>query len=87
MSKEERIRRIHNVLLNDWDPLMINGYGPSDEYDRYIPGIVRLLENHCTVEELEHHLAWIENEKMWVPQVSEGVSQAAKNLLACWNTK
>lgn len=83
----ERIRKVHNILLKDWDPLIINGYGPSDEYDGYIPGIVHLLENNCTVEELERHLAWIEKEEMGVPEVSQRISQAAKNLIACWKEK
>ena len=87
MNNEDRIRRIRDILLNDWDPLVVNGYGPPDEYDAYIPGIVRLLDNRCTAEELEQHLTWIEKEKMWVPEVSHGISQAAKNLLAIWNAK
>jgi hypothetical protein len=85
MSNEDRFRKIHSILLKDWDPLIINGYGPPDEYDSYIPGIVHMLENNCTVEELERHLAWIEKERMGVSEVSEGISQAAKKLLACWN--
>ncbi|MGI8570338.1 MAG: hypothetical protein ACR2KT_15445 [Methylocella sp.] len=54
---------------------------------RYIPGIVHLLDDRCTAEKLKQHLARIEKEKMWVPEVSHGISQAAKNLIACWNAK
>jgi len=82
MSSKDRIRRIRDILLNDWDPLIINGYGLPDEYDRYIPGIVDLLDKHCTTEELEQYLARIEKEQMWVPAVSQGISQAARNLIA-----
>jgi hypothetical protein len=82
MSSKDRIGRIRDILLNDWDPLIINGYGPPDEYDRYILGIVDLLDKHCTTEELEQYLARIEKEQMWVPAVSQGISQAARNLIA-----
>lgn len=85
---EDVVRNIRTVLLTDWDPL-IAGENPHlpDEYDNYIPGNIQLLESHCTAEQLERHLAWIEREDMGLPQLSQGISQAAKNLLACWNTK
>jgi hypothetical protein len=82
MSNKDRIR---DILLNDWDPLVINGYGPADEYDRYIPGIVQLLDDRCTAEQLEQHLARIEKEQMLVPKISLGISKAAKNLIASWS--
>lgn len=87
MSKDPT-ERVRAILLSDWDPLIV-GDNPrlSDEYDDYIPAILQLLESHCTVEQLEQHLIWIEREDMGLPRVSDGISQAAKNLLACWNTK
>lgn len=34
-------RTVHAILIHEWDP--IGGGVPDDEYDSYIPGILRLL--------------------------------------------
>ena len=45
MTIKSLIQSIRAILLNDWDPLIV-GDNPhlSDEYDDYIPAIVKLLE-------------------------------------------
>jgi hypothetical protein len=53
-------------LLQKWDararrlqprPLGVGDNPPlSDEYDAYIAGILRLLDTHCTVDQLERYL-------------------------------
>ncbi|MGH6811918.1 MAG: hypothetical protein ACREDM_06060 [Methylocella sp.] len=88
MRNSEKSQSVRTVLLREWDPLIV-GDNPhlSDEYDDYIPAIVRLLESHCTAEQLERHLTWIEMHDMGLPQLSGGISQAAKKLLVCWNAK
>jgi hypothetical protein len=57
----KRTQEIRAILLKDWDPLGI-GDNPNlaDEYDHYIPAILRLFDTHGTVEELERYLADIE---------------------------
>jgi hypothetical protein len=87
MSDEDRIERVRAVLFEDWDPVGCAPFLPRDEYDSYIPSIVQLLENHCTADELEAHL--IDLEKHWFGEEQEGEKArlAAKNLIACWNTK
>jgi hypothetical protein len=61
MSDEDRAQRVRNTLLKDWDPLIV-GDNPhlTDEYDDFIPGILHLLDAHCTAEQLGHHLASID---------------------------
>ena len=53
--------KIREILLTDWDPLNV-GDSPklSDEYDRYLPGVVGLLKRGASVQEIEQFLKGIE---------------------------
>jgi hypothetical protein len=88
MDDEGRTARIRHILLKDWDPLRVsdNPY-LHDEYDRYIADIAHLLDRHCTVGDMEQHLAWIEIEEMSLTELTSGISQTAENLIKCWNTR
>ncbi len=49
MDNFKRTQEIRTILLNDWDPLGVGeNSNLSDEYDNYIPGILLLLDAHCT---------------------------------------
>jgi hypothetical protein len=54
--KEKRardiVKRIHDVLWIDWDPIGVNGYGPDDEKDSYNGGIYRILSGNPKESEL-----------------------------------
>lgn len=80
MNDDERVDSIRVILLKDWDPLGV-GDNPNlaDEYDSYIPAILRLLDSHCTVEQLEQYLLGIE--KNWELTPDEAASRAAKTIL------
>jgi hypothetical protein len=66
-------------------PIRFGPLLPVDEYDVYIPGIVQLLENHCTTEQIEAHLVKIAKERYGAAQASKKASLAAKNLVASWS--
>jgi hypothetical protein len=62
VSAEEHVRRevrrllpaVRRILWEDWDPI---GCGvPEDEYDDYVPDVVRLLLEGADPEVLERHL-------------------------------
>jgi hypothetical protein len=80
MSNEGRIQTVRAILLRDWDPLGI-GENPNlaDEYDDYIPGIIQLLDNRCTFEQLKSYLLDIEGR--WELTPDSGAELAAKNIL------
>jgi hypothetical protein len=75
----KRTQEIRAILLKDWDPLGI-GDNPNlaDEYDHYIPAILRLFDTHGTVEELERYLADIEEK--WELTPDPAASRAAKKI-------
>lgn len=54
-------QQIREILLAEWDPLNI-GDSPklADEYDRYIPGVLALVNKGASVPEIEQFLRGVE---------------------------
>ena len=74
---------IRKVLVNDWDPINIKGFGPDDEYDNYIGGIYRLLASHASEDALIEHLHKEETGQMGTGlKDSERLRPIAQKLLA-----
>lgn len=63
-ERQRRSRGIHEKigrnLYEDWDPLGLRGVAPSDEYDRYVGGVYRLLASGANCEEVAEHLTELE---------------------------
>ena len=81
MSCKIQFDEIRQILLRDWDPVGV-GDNPNlaDEYDGYLGGIMRLMENGCSFSELQQHLAHIE-EELGIQLPNEQRSKAARALL------
>ena len=88
---------IHNVLINDWDPIwgrwesdfmyfpgfirqLWNGYA-QEEYEMYVPEIIRLLTTGADREELTDHLHHLETVNMGSLGDRERNSLVAQRLL------
>jgi hypothetical protein len=87
MAKDDDFIAVRSILMRDWDPIMMSGYLPNDEYDQYIPGVIQLLESNCEHAQLANYL--LDIEKNWIemePQ-PERALLAAKNLIAAWKAK
>ena len=80
MRHVDRTQCIRAILLKDWDPLGV-GDNPhlSDEYDSFIPGMLRLLDNHCPADQLERYL--LDIEEKWELTPDAAASQAARKIL------
>lgn len=78
MNPRAKIQTVREILLRDWDPLGIND-NPSlvDEYDAYVPGLLRLLETDASIDQLIRHLEAIEL-RLGGPSLRE------KRLRAAW---
>ena len=82
-------------LLQKWDararrlqprPLGVGDNPPlSDEYDAYIAGILRLLDTHCTVDQLERYL--LDIEEKWELTPDNAASQAARKILKTFQNR
>lgn len=86
MSHKDQSEIVRAILLEEWDPVGFGPLLPADEYDAYIPGILRLLENHCTAEQLEAHLIKIEKEYFGAVRTDGKARNAAKKLLSSWSS-
>ena len=84
MSHEERTGRVRAILFEDWDPVGCGPLLPVDEYDSYIPGIIHVLENHCTIDQLGAHLVKTEKERFGGALANGKAFLVATNLLTSW---
>jgi hypothetical protein len=80
MSNEGRSQTVRVILLKDWDPLGV-GDNPhlADEYDDYIPAIIQMLDDRCTIQQLESYL--LDIEARWELSPDSGADLAAKNII------
>jgi hypothetical protein len=85
VNNTDRTEIIRAILFEDWDPVGFGPLLPVDEYDAYIPGIVQLLDNHCTAKQLEAHLVKIEKERFGAARPSGKARIAAKKLVKRWS--
>jgi hypothetical protein len=56
---------MRELVMAEWDPIGVRGtLEAEDEYDAYIPGILRLISSQATVEELFAYLWQLETDSM-----------------------
>ena len=81
MRKAMKVSEVRIILLRAWDPLGI-GDNPhlTDEYDAYIPDIIRLVQQGSDAAEIVQHLKKIET-SLGIHPPSEGRTRAAKQLI------
>lgn len=61
----ESFQAIHDVLIREWDPIGVSDEPMAqDEYDSYIPVILRLLSEGADEIKIAHHLEQIETVSM-----------------------
>ncbi len=68
----DRAKRYHNaikqILLQEWDPIGVNGAPEAqDEYDSYVGGVYSRLIRQVSKQELFDHLWEIETVTMGLP--------------------
>jgi hypothetical protein len=68
MTKEQTLlfEFIEDVLRYEWDPLGMNGYGPGDEYESYVPQVFSLAVGNATAEQIADRLRSLETETLGV---------------------
>lgn len=69
--------RISKILFEDWNPVGLKDDLPSDEYDRYVGGVYRLLVSGASCEQVAEHLAELERDSFGRPEAT-----ATRNLAA-----
>lgn len=59
MNREELWELVDKILWEEWDPIGVNGSAPADEYQSYVPSILKLLLDKADItkltKSLHHH--------------------------------
>lgn len=79
-------RRVSEILHYVWDPIGVSGIAQArDEYDDYVPQVVKLILEERTQEVIAHYLYQVEGERMGLTvgsRPSDHVEEVAEMLLA-----
>ena len=79
-GEQERLRA---VLQTEWDPIGVAGVQEaSDEYDRYLPAIIGLLDRGASARVLADHLLSIERDRMGAQGDADRAERVARRLTA-----
>lgn len=83
-ADDDRLRcQISSILFHDWNPIGCLGDGmPSDEYDDYVPSILRLLKDGANVQQISLELHQIAEEYIGLNTNAQVNTLAAKKLRA-----
>ena len=55
---------VNQVLYNEWDPLAVAGVAPRDEYESYVPVLIRLALGENARDAIAQQLAQLEAREM-----------------------
>jgi len=72
---------IRQILFYDWDPIGINEFGPSDEYDSYAGSIYRLLASGTSEYQIIERLYQFETASMGLSGNREKLKHVAEKLM------
>ena len=57
-------KKIDDILWLDWDPIGVNDMAPRDEYQSYVPEILRLIKSKAEKKEIGNKIYELETETM-----------------------
>jgi hypothetical protein len=64
-AKQFLMEEIQKILLNEWDPIGIQGIPEAqDEYDSYVSDVYKLIQSKRTESEVFDYLWGVETEHM-----------------------
>lgn len=76
------LQAIRGVLLAEWDPIGVRDVATAqDEYDSYLPAILRLLERGASSTELAKYLGDVATIAMGLVEVRDRDLATAETLL------
>ena len=82
MDNREKLQSIRGILLEQWDPVGVrNEPTAQDEYDRYLPALLRMLESRASSDEVARYLGDIVDLEMELVTVAERDEAVANALL------
>lgn len=74
---------IKKILLIEWDPIGVSGFGEAqDEYDAYVSEVYRLLSRRVGVREMFDYLWWLETTHMGLCGDRQRTARIAERLVS-----
>jgi len=65
---EDLVRQVRHGLLEDWDPIGVQGIEEAaDEYDNYVGPLCDLISRRVSGTEIFDYLWWLETEQIGLP--------------------
>lgn len=61
---KQLVADVNSVLYEQWDPLAVAGVAPRDEYESYVPVLIRLAFGESPRDAIAMHLAQLESNSM-----------------------
>ncbi len=71
MTYKLLVADINNLLYDCWDPIGVNGQAPRDEYESYVPVLIKLAFGEHAFQEVAKRLGEIEVDMMQLPPSGE----------------
>lgn len=79
---EALVAAVREILLKDWDPIEVAHIAPADEYDSYIGGVLRLIEEKASADKIARHLRDVAKTQMNIAGNEQRTWAAAEKLAA-----
>jgi hypothetical protein len=84
-NQKELYRRVDEVMHYVWDPISVSDMPMArDEYESYVPQVVRLLNENANEEQIASYLNEIVTERMGLQSNLDATSDVVSVLLD-WN--
>ncbi len=85
--EQELTKRTNEILYYVWDPIGVSDLGPAarDEYDSYVPILVKAILTGATQDDIEKILYKIETESMEIRSPAEKRKITAEHLIGWYD--
>jgi hypothetical protein len=81
-ATNELQNKIRSLLLQEWDPIGVRGVpAASDEYDSYVPPLVKMVMSKKSLGELAEYLLKVEKTEMGLHGDNNRARSVAARLL------
>ena len=84
---EELRRRVDEILYYIWDPIGVAAEPSTrDEYERYVAGLISLLEKNADSKQIAAYLDDIAKNRMGLQQPNDKPSLGVARLVLAWKS-
>lgn len=79
---QDKLRLVRAILMAEWDPIGVRDEpAAQDEYDKYLPTLIGMLEHEATPGEIAQFLSHVSTMEMGLIDVEARDEAAAQKLV------